>query len=97
MRGNKAVQGQQTEAWRTVDDDMGVMGAGQSLERGAQPEFTPVQADQFHLGAGEIGVGGNDVELRHQGWHYQAGWRCVLDEHGVGACWAVPAIYTQAG
>ncbi|MNK97085.1 hypothetical protein D3C87_1174010 [compost metagenome] len=60
MRGAEAVQRQQRQRWRAVDQHEVILGIhlGQRLLEAA---LTLVQLDQFHLGTGQFAVGGYHV------------------------------------
>ena len=56
----QAVEGEQAEAGRAVDEDEVVVIVDRG-EGAAQPPVAPLDADQLHLGAGELAVGADDV------------------------------------
>ena len=60
VRARQAVQGQQAEAGRTVDEHEVVVGGGGG-KRAAQALVAPLEPDQLHLGAGELAVRADDV------------------------------------
>ena len=55
VRAGQAVEGQQAEAGRAVDEDEVVVGRGGG-ERAAQALVAPLEADQLDLGARELAV-----------------------------------------
>jgi hypothetical protein len=56
----QAVEREQAEARRAVDEDE-IVGVADFGECAAQPPVAPFDSDQFHLGAGELAVGADDV------------------------------------
>jgi hypothetical protein len=75
--GAQAVEGEQRQGRRAVDQDE-VVFAGVQGEGVAQAVLAAVEADQFDLGAGQVAVGGDQVVVAGLGAHAGFG-------HGVQA------------
>ena len=84
VRARQAVQGQQAEAGRAVDEHEVVVGGGGG-ERAAQALVAPLEPDQLHLGAGQLAVRADDVVAALRARLARLGDRRVLEQDVVDA------------
>ena len=66
-------------------------------ERIAEAVFAAVLGHQFDFGANQVGFGGDDREIGHEGLAGDGAGRGAVDQHGVGAAAAVGAGEAEAG
>jgi hypothetical protein len=97
--GHQRVQRDEAEGGWAIEEDEVEAGErfGPRLQGERQPALPFVEADKLDLGAGEIGVGGQDREVGDGGRADHLGQRPVLDQQGVGARSPVAAPDAEAG
>ena len=96
LGGDHRVDREQTEARRTVDEDVLVAAVPGGLQRVAQAMLATCHADQLDLGAGQGDVGGHDVEAGHGGGNPGVDKRTAQHHHVVAARPDGPPIHPQA-
>ena len=96
--GDQGVQGKQAEARRAVDQDVVVSGGGVTgAQRVAEAELAAGLSDEFDFGAGEVGFGWDDGEVRDRCGADCFCRRAFLRQQGIGAVGAVVAAESEAG
>ena len=65
------------------------------MERGAKSIFAIVLVDEFDFGAGEIGVGGDHVEIGDEGWSRQLDGGDGVEQESIGSMVAIVAADTE--